>query len=55
MRPLTPTARSWLLAYLAVLGVLVVTGSAYNHVPTGLWLLVGAIASGIYQDSQPPE
>lgn len=55
MRPLSPTARSWTLAWLAVLGVLVLTETPYNHVPTGLWLLVGAIASGIYQDSQPPE
>jgi hypothetical protein len=55
MRPLSPTARSWTLAYLAVLGVLVLTGNTYNHVPTGLWLLVGAIAFGIYESSQPPD
>ena len=52
MRPLSPTARFWFLAWLAVLGVLVLVGNTYNHAPAGLWLLVGAVAGTLYQEAE---
>lgn len=49
---LSPTARFWATVWVAVLLVLVLVGNTHNHVPAGLWLLVGAVASTIYQDTR---
>lgn len=52
MPPISPTARTWFFAWLAVLAVLVLAGNTYNHVPAGLWLLLGVIAGTLYAETR---
>jgi hypothetical protein len=47
---LSPTERTLTAAWLVILIGLVLVGNTHNHVPVGLWLLVGVIGGTLLSE-----